>query len=437
MIGKTIKVGTGLVVAMAAGMLAFPSSAFADYAPTSNDVVGVGSDTLQHMVDFVADGDFTGNLGYNSAGNKNKFISIDATADVNTRLAYGPQGLGPNCAPGNGGTPGTGNQNVQHTDAPCTLNPTVMLRAGRSGALRPNGSGAGYNLLKADTNGSGLGLGYVDFSRASSARGSNVLFDSVQVGTEPFAMMSSATSNAVALSASQLLAIYQCTATTWNDPLIGGSSSATIVPLTPQIGSGTRDSFLKAINGGTTFTPGSCAKDVEENDPEAIDASPSPINAIEPMSGARLNLFVGKLGDGTSNGVGGFFKDPSCPFPPAESTTPTGCLTANATLAPNVKYWTTGTPSSGTLFNITRPMYIYFRHNEINSTKKFQPGGSLNWIRTMLYNPCPTPGGPTCVIVGGVEYGPGGAPYVATAAGQANVSAAGFTPVYAYTAAGP
>jgi ABC-type phosphate transport system substrate-binding protein len=434
MIGKTIKIGTGMVVALTAGMLAFPNSAFADYAPTSNDVVGVGSDTLQQLGDFVADGDFTGNVGYNSTGNKNKFISIDATADANTRLAYGPQGLGPNCAPGNGGTAGTGNQNGLHADAPCTLNPTVQLRAGRTPTQRPNGSGAGYNLLKADTNAGGTGLGYVDFARASSPRGSNTLFDSVTVGTDPLAMLSSTTTNAVALSATMLTGIYNCTITTWNDPAIGGTSSATIKPLLPQVGSGTRSSFLAAIGNPT---PGSCVTNVEENDPEAIDASGDSVNAIEPMSGGRLNLFLGKLSDGTSNGVGGYFKDPSCPFPPAESTTPAGCLTAGAALTPNVKYWNTGTPSSGTLFNPTRNLYIYFRHADINSTKKFQPGGSLNWVSTMLYNPCPTPGSPSCVTIGGVEYGPGGAPYVASATGQANISASGITPFYAYNLAGP
>jgi PBP superfamily domain len=394
----------------------------------------VGSDTLQQLGDFVADGDFLGDLGYNSAGNKNKFISIDATADANTRLAYGAQGLGPNCAPGTGGTAGTGNDNANHSNSPCTLNPTVVLRAGKSPQQRPNGSGAGYNLLVADTNANGTGKGLVDFSRASSARGSNALFDSVTVGTDPLAILSSSTSNAVALSASELNSIYACTVTTWNDPAIGGSSSATIVPLLPQVGSGTRSSFLSAIGNPTL---GSCVVNVEENDPEAIQSSSSPANAIEPMSAGRLNLFQGKLSDGTSNGVGGYFKDPSCPFPPAESAAPAPQCTTGATLAPDVKLWTTGSPHTGSIFDVTRNLYIYFRHADIDSTKKFQPGGSLNWVRTMLYNPCPTPGGPTCVVVNGVEYGPGGPPYVATGPGQALISASGITPAYAYTPGGP
>jgi ABC-type phosphate transport system substrate-binding protein len=434
MIGKTIKIGTGLAAALTVGMLAFPTSAYADYAPTKNDVVGVGSDTLQQMVDFVADGDYTGNLGYNSAGNKNKFISIDATADANSRLAYGPQGLGSSCAPGTGGTVGTGNQNTTHADTPCTLNPTVVLRAGKTASQRPNGSGAGFNLLKQDTTAGGLGKGYVDFSRASSSRGTQTQFSAIQIGTDPLAMLSSTTTNAVALSSTQLNSIYACTVTFWDDPAIGGTSHTTIKPLLPQVGSGTRTSFLTAIGNPTVA---SCVSNVEENDPEAIDSSGVPADAIEPMSLSRLDLFQGKLSTGASNGAGGFFTDPSCPFPGAISTTPAACVGATATLAPNVKFWNTGTPSSGTLFGITRPLYMYFRDADVDSTKKFQPGGSLNWVRTMLYNPCPTPGGPTCVIDGGVEYGPGGAPYFASAAGQAAISAAGVTPLYAYIQHGP
>jgi hypothetical protein len=432
MIGRKFKIGTGLAVAVAATIAVFPTmNAYADYAPTSNDVVGVGSDTLQQLGDFVADGDFLGDPGYNAGGNKNKFISVDATADTNTRLAYGPQGLGPNCAPGTGPTVGTGNSNAQHADAPCTLNPSVLLRAGKSPTQRPNGSGAGYNLLKADTNtGTGKGLGYVDFARASSPRGVNALFDSVQVGNDPLAMLTSSTTNAVAVTTAQLKNIYECTTTDW--ATLGGTAG-TIKPLLPQVGSGTRTSFLSAIS---VTTPGLCVTNVEENDPEAIDSSGSAANAIEPMSLARLNLFQGKLSDGTSNGVGGYFKDPSCSFPTTESSTsPAACQGATATLAPNVKFWDSTT--NPTAFQITRPLYIYFRHADIDSTKKFQPTSALNWVRTMLYNPCPTPGAPTCVTIAGTEYGPGGQPFVATAQGQAVISASGVIPAYAYTAAGP
>jgi len=422
---RKVMAGIGGVVAAAACLVFLAPQAFADYGATPNDVVGVGSDTLQAAGDFVADGDFLGDPGYNSTGNLNKFISVDATADANTRLAYGTFGVGSGataatnpCSPGTGATEGTGNQNATHTgDKPCVLNPTVVLRAGTSPVQRPNGSGAGYNLLKADTNAGGTGKGLVDFSRASSARGANVLFDSLQIGNDPLGMLTSSTTNATnGLSIAQLKSIYQCTTTNWSAV---GTGAGTIVPLIPQIGSGTR-SYFEGQLGLTDSTLGSCVQNVEENDPEAIDASSSPANAVEPMSQSRLYLFQGKLSDGTSNGFRGYFQDPSCI---GDSTNAT-CV-ATPTLTPNVKLWTTAvtganTPTDGqALFYPTRPLYIYFRHADIASAKKFQPGGTLNWVRTMLYNP----GGAT--------------PYWCSAAGQTDISASGIIPACVYTPGGP
>jgi ABC-type phosphate transport system substrate-binding protein len=423
---RKIATGIGGAVVLTATLALLSPSAYADYGPSSNDVVGVGSDTLQASGNFVADGDYTGDSGYNTGGNLNKFISIDATADANTRLAYGTLGVGSGttaaanpCSPGNGGTQGTGNQTATHTgDKPCTLNPTVVLRAGLSPVQRPNGSGAGYNLLKADTSAGGTGNGLVDFARASSARGVNALFDSLQIGNDPLGMLTAATTNATnGLSIAQLKNIYSCTVTNWNQV---GTGAGVIVPLMPQVGSGTRSYFEGQI-GLTDSTLGSCVQNVEENDPEAISASSSAANAIEPMSQSRLYLFQGKLSDGTASGVAGYFKDPSCV---ADSTTAPGCTT-NLTLSPSVKLWTTAvtgtaTPTdAGALFYPTRPLYIYFRHADIASTKPFQPGNALNWVKTMLYNPS------------------GSTPYWCSGAGAADISAAGIIPACVYTPGGP
>lgn len=422
---RKLSIGVGVVAAAMSAFALVPTAAYADYAPSVDDVVGVGSDTLQAGLDFIAGGDHLGDAGFNT-GSYNKFISIDATADANTRLAYGVNGLGSGtCTPGTGGTQGTGNANTTHADKPCTLNPTVVLREGTFPVQRPNGSGAGYNLLAADTDtATGQGKGLVDFARRSSAAGASksVLFDSVQIGNDPLGMLTSSTSNAAkTLSIPQLKGIYECTITNWNQ--VGGTAG-TIRPLVPQVGSGTRDYFLKAI--GVT-SPGLCVTAVEENDPEAIDASGDPNNAVEPMSQSRLYLFQGKIGGtGASNGVGGYFKDPSCI---GLSTVAPACTTG-ATLNPNVKLWTDAdaVPSDGqAAFFPTRPLYVYFRHADINSTKPFQPGSSLNWVRTMLYNPG------------------GAAPYVCSGTGQALLAAAGFAPVTnpdagttcKFTAAGP
>jgi ABC-type phosphate transport system substrate-binding protein len=413
--------------------------AYADYAPTAKDVVGVGSDTLQYLVDFAADGDQLGDGGYNTLGNKFKLVNFDATADANARLAYGPNGVGTGqCTPGTGGTAGTGNQTASHADSPCTLNPTIVLRAGLPPVQRPNGSGAGAKALAADSS------HLITFSRASACQGPtcssgpgplSASFDSIEVGTDPLAMLTATTTNAPPLSASQLNLIYACTDTTWSQ--VGGTgpnAGNTIIPIIPQVGSGTRSTFLADIGNPTL---GSCVKTGEENDPTAIAAQTSPADAIEPMSGGRLNLFEGLLSTGVANGAGGYFRDPSCGLNAINTSTPAACAAGTNVIKPAVTLVTSGTPSAGgALFDIARPLYIYFRDADVNSTATWQPGSSLNAVRTLFYNPCAT-GQTGCVTINGVTFGPGGAPWFAQAGAQSAISAAGITPMYVPQVGGP
>jgi ABC-type phosphate transport system substrate-binding protein len=388
-----------LVTAMAVTLpLVFTAkAAFADYAPSFTDVVGVGSDTVQNAIDFLADGFPSGDTGYNALGNLYKLINFDATADQNARLAYGPDGLGSGtCHPGTGGTQGTGNQTTTHADKPCTLNPTIILRAGLSPMLRPNGSGGGFTALQNDVN---AGHHYIDFSRASSARGSGSpagTFDDVRIAIDPLKILVANTTNAVALSPAQLKVIYEKSSpcVTWNDPQIGGTSSDAIIPILPQVGSGTRSSFLSAI-GTTEGALGNCAVTFEENDPTALFQVTNSADAIEPMSGGRLNLFKGLLGSGGSNGYGGFFKDPSCA---AETAAPAPACTTGNTISPTVSNLT-GTPGGsigGTLFGVNRDLFVYFRDADVGtvfpSAHPWQPGSTLNWVRTLFHTSTRAPG---------------------------------------------
>ena len=283
----------GLAAATVAGtllpMAVFAGPAFADYAPNSKDVVGVGSDTLQYMIDFLADGDSYGDPGYNAALNNYKLVSFDATADANARLAYGVDGGQSTqtvCSPGTGSTAGTGNQTGTNTGVPCVLNPTIVLRAGLQPVQRPNGSGAGFKALvqdivvgdNASTAANGTKSEVINFSRASSTQTTTATFpgtealDQLSLATDPLPMLetTSPVSNAVPLSAAQLNYIYsQNTGSCikWNDPKIGGPSSDTIIPIIPQVGSGTRSYFLSQIS---LAAPGSCAVVAEENDPTAL-----------------------------------------------------------------------------------------------------------------------------------------------------------------------
>ena len=480
-----IKIGAGAIAAAAATIMLLPAAASADYAPSGHDVVGVGSDTLQALGDFVADGSYVADPGYNVNSPKYRFISIDATADANTRLAYGPQGangLGTSttegCAPGLDKKVGTGTQTGFDTttgNLPCTLNPTVVLRAGLSPEQRPNGSGAGYNILSATTTTAGAALGdggwgTVNFARASAPKnGNNSNFDSIEVGTDDLAMLAASTGSnmpAAGLTTAQLTAIYNCTDTVWTQ--VGGSSSATIDPLIPQVGSGTRSVFLGDLG---LANPGSCVQNVEENDPNAIADSQNAANAIEPMANTRLNLFNGISGTGgAANGgtANGYFDDPSCPFNPTISSytsgtngvqvagtgnAPTQCQGTAATLVPAVKEYLSHGGAGGTSsapYDDNRPLYIYFRHSDITSPTIWEPGGTLNWVRTMFYNPCTASITSLTILTGtaatnagcsaggfGDEVGPGGEPFFESPAGQQDIADAGVQPTYLYTSASP
>ena len=447
---RTLKLGlaAATVVATVLPLALFVPSAGADYAPSGKDVVGVGSDTLQYMIDFLADGDAYGDQGYNSIGNKYKLVSFDATADANARLAYGVDGgqaSQTTCTPGTGSTAGTANSGTTNTGVPCVLNPTIVLRAGLQPVQRPNGSGAGFSALvqdivagdNASTSANGSKPEVINFARASSTQSNSVTLpgtegiDQLSLATDTLPMIETTTpvSNAVPLSAAQLDTIYTAntgSCVTWNE--VGGTSTAQIIPIIPQVGSGTRKYFLQQI-GDTALTVGSCTVVGEENDPTALAATTSPANAIEPISQGRLDVYQGVNNTGVSGGIGGYFTDPSCAYLSGVSACGTGSVSggtwATTAVNPLVKD-ITGTPSSGTLFDPTRTLYIYFRSTDVTSSTAWQPGTTENWLNTLFYDPCES--GQTCTGPGGI-YGPDGAPYIQTSAGDTLLEDAGVTPV--------
>jgi hypothetical protein len=472
---RTLKLGLVAATALSAALpLLVAQPAYADYAPSKGDVVGVGSDTLQYLIDFTADGDAYGDPGYNTAGNHNKLISFDATADANARLAYGVdggQGSQTTCTPGTGSTQGTANAGATNTGTPCVLNPTIVLRAETQPVLRPNGSGGGFTAIEGDIN---AGTEEINFSRASSALGSSTAtqfkLDSVEVATDTLPMLETTTpaSHAVALSASELNNIYNTgnntTGTnpyggtgciTWNE-LPGNTSGSTdaIIPVVPQVGSGTRKFFLQTIENSTSSTPpvGTCTVVAEENDPTALANQTSPADAIEPISQGRLYLYLGETLESSGPASGGlpstgYLLDPTCPYNIGTSACGTG--TVGSTTSPWVpndvrpKVQTiTGTPGdTNALFDPTRPLYIYFRNSDLTSTTDFQPGSPENWLNALFYDPCPT-GATNCQTIGGISYGADGPPYIDTGAGQTDLEDAGVTPVNtdatgSFTANGP
>lgn len=372
----------GVALALVAG------PALADYGPQSGDVVGVGSDTVQNIGNFLTDGDISGDGGYNSTGNVNRLVSFDATGDANDRAVYA-----------NGAT------------TPLKLG--VVLRAGTSPVQRPNGSGAGILALAAD-NGSQEKINFVRMSRLpknsdlatfqAANGGSSATLHSIKIATDDLVMAGKTGGNAVAVTPADLLAIYTCTKTSWNQ--VGGSSTATIKPEIPQSGSGTGDTFrsdLAAINGGATVTLGGCVTTVEENDPSSLTDP----NAYAPFSDGRKALFdSGYFHDvNAANGTGAAQSS-------GISLLYGGNATNSAAQSPNGCVKPSSTTASTLTYCDTRGLFIVFRTNDVNSTTPFQPGGTKNWVQALFFT------------------GTSSRPYVQSAGGQTLIAAAGVQATY-------
>lgn len=238
------------VSALALG-LAAPSFASAgntsdpEFTADSTDFVGVGSDTSQIVLDYLAEG--TSSLpGYN-AGKSSKRIASYA-AD---------------------GTPSS-----------------ISLRGGAA-VTRPNGSGAGKATLYSPGNNPD-----VSFARSSSGPSATEVSNGLQFF--PFAVdglkiaVKATGSNAPAtIPVSDLVKIYKGEITKWNE-ITGNSagSAAAIHPLIPQNGSGTRTYFLsllQAANGGVALSTTVAASTQEHSDVDIKNDA----DALAPFSTAR------------------------------------------------------------------------------------------------------------------------------------------------------
>ena len=216
-------------------------------SPAENDATGVGSDTIQNVLDqFAAD--------YNPtvSATSTHLYSWDAT------------------------NPLTG-----------AIGDSIPEKAGCSSIPRPDGSSAGITQLATFQKTHDGKFFCSSFARSSRARASSdpafapggIAF--VDLAGDAVTWSAQATTNAPAtLTTAQLAAIYNCTDTNWDQ--VGGAN-APIHAFIPQSGSGTRSFFLSAIG---VATPGSCVSDdnglLEEN--EGVNPVLNDPNAIFPYS---------------------------------------------------------------------------------------------------------------------------------------------------------
>jgi ABC-type phosphate transport system substrate-binding protein len=225
-----LAVGATAVVSLLA-LTALPGSADppAGTVPRATDIVGVGSDTIEYVMDqFSHD--------YNATHSGVKLYSYDAT------------------------NPATG-----------AIHDIIKPKAGCIPQARPDGSGEGINAISGNTDGSVSGHPCEDFARSSSDRKSSQApyapggIAYIVLAGDAVTYATQAVTNAPnSLTTAQLTAIYSCSVTNWKQ--VGGKN-APIKPFLPQTSSGTRSFFLSAI--GVT-TPGACVSDgnnlLEENE---------------------------------------------------------------------------------------------------------------------------------------------------------------------------
>lgn len=210
------------------------------------DLVGVGSDTSQVAVHYLADGHGT-DVGYNADKSTGRIVSFAAD-----------------------GTPAT-----------------ISLRGGAA-ITRPNGSGAGKALLYGSSNNTD-----VTFARSSSTLSpteisNNLLQSPFAVDGLKFAVNAAGSNAPAAVSIADAVKIYKGEITTWNQiPGNEAGSNATITPLIPQSGSGTLKFFesqLKAANSGVAVVYGGNVSTTQEHSDIDINGKP---NAIAPFSTGR------------------------------------------------------------------------------------------------------------------------------------------------------
>lgn len=373
------------LVAAAATSLALATPASADTSARSGDIVIVGSDTAQNAVNFLVDTAPGVTGGYNNLGNNHRALALDATGDANGRAVYD----------GTCGTPNAGTGLGTFCDGTTNLTPNLLpgsaiLRVGTKPVTRPNGSGAGAAALIADASGGtgydGLPAGSIQMARMSRLPNSGEESSCAptspcgglhvyQIATDNLAIATRAsafggTDAPAGLTAAELVGIYQCTTTAWNQiPGNSAGSTATIHPLIPQSGSGTRNFFLadlQAANGGTAITLGSCVRTVEEHDPTGIYADPSPADAIEPFSTGKIKLING----GYFSQGAGYHGSGSL----ANGAYTSGFLTTLSGTAPD----------GGASYNSSRGMYIVIRNADLSSTTPFQSGSTQNWAQALI-----------------------------------------------------
>lgn len=409
-------VGTAFVAVATVGTLALSlTPAQADFSPQPNDVVATGSDIIQNSFNFIADG-YHELPGYNTAGNRWRFVSFDSSGDAQGRSAFTDPRLLPTIT-GNG-TVGENGVKYIKQDAVKLLNPTISLRAGQDLVVRPSGGGGGGRDAIISDN-----QGWIDVGRspdplnathqnnAQTNLGTKLI--RVQIATDRQVIATATTTNApTTISAQAILKIYSGEYTKWGDiPGYSGAGAAeTIIPLILPTDAGMWNTFVANVgkqNPGVTVVSNTLRANpnsvvVQQNDPTAITtlSEAQRKNAIVPFPRGRFRTL--NTGYYTQTGTTNAYNTETGHRTPAtadgikllDGDTNTDVLSPTAPYGGNFAY------------------NAIVRESDFLSTTPWQPGSTLNWVQALFYNP------------------DGPAPFVRTPAGEALLTAAGVTPDY-------
>ena len=413
MLDRRKTVGSALVAVATVGTLALSlTPARADFSPQPNDVVSTGSDIIQNSFNFLADG-YHELPGYNTAGNRWRFVNFDSSGDAQGRSAFTDPRLLPTIEQ-------NGVKYIKQSDVKL-LNPTISLRAGQDLVVRPTGGGGGgRDAIIADDQ------GWIDVGRspdplnathqnnAQSNLGTKLI--RVQIATDRQLIATATTTNApTTISAQAILKIYSGEYTTWGDlpGYTGSAANETIVPLLLPTDAGMWNTFVANVgkqNPGVTVVTSTLRANpnsvgVQQNDPTAITALPEAQrkNAIVPFPRGRFRTLNTGYYTQTSDGqkTNNYNTEPGHRTPASADGIKLLDADSNTDVAaPTAPY------GGNFAYN------AIIRESDYLSTAPWQPGSTLNWVQALFYNP------------------DGPEPFVRTPAGEALLEAAGVTPDY-------
>jgi ABC-type phosphate transport system substrate-binding protein len=267
---RSVKKVPALLVAAAIVAALTSAPAWADpptgTVPRATDAVSTGSNTTQYLLDQLS-------RDYNKAHST-------ATTKLYSWDAINPYTL--------------------------AIGDNIVTKAGCAAIARPDGSGAGISTLDAGARPSGNTTNFCeDYARSSRARASTdppysaggIAFTALAGDAVTWAARDSAsggTDAPAALSQADLVKIFECTWTNW-DQVPGDHNNAPIMAFLPQTSSGTRSFFLTALGGGTTaITPGACVSDLSTT--QFPDGTLEENEGINPALNSPETIFIFSIG---------------------------------------------------------------------------------------------------------------------------------------------